>query len=128
MTVEIALLCSQIIQITWLFWLATRVARASRQASLAMKRTPAPEKWESRLRELEDELSSLSSSYEKNTKLLRSLNSRAGMRELRAREADPSDAPPPPGASKAELRAHYRVGGISGRAMADKMKVVSTEE
>jgi len=107
LTVELALLCSQIILTVCLFWLAARVRRLSVLASRATKREQAPAKWESSLRDLAAEVASLSSSYEKVAKLVTRLNSRAGMRELRS-ERDASEAAPPPlGASKAELRRHY---------------------
>jgi len=122
----VALLSLLAIAITSIFWLAARVARLSRQVSLCMRRTPAPEKWESRLRELADDVSSLSSSHEKTQRLLSRLNSRAGMRELRA---DPNKADaPPPGTPKAALRAFYNVGGNSGRDMQAKMALVQREQ
>lgn len=105
LTVGLVLLCS-LLTLIGLHWrLARRVARLSRLASLATRREQAPERWESALRELRDEQVSLSSSFEKLQRQVMRLNSRAGMRELRDREAPPSA--PPVGASKAELRKHY---------------------
>jgi len=103
--VDIVLLCSLGILTLLVSWLAGRVWRLSRSVLRATKRAPAPEKWESKLRELEADVASLSSSFEKVTRLLMRLNSRAGMRELRS---DPAAAEAPPiGTNKAELRRHY---------------------
>lgn len=106
MTVVVALLASQVILALWICWLARRVARFSRVVSAASRRAQAPTQWESRLRDLVLELESLSSNYEKMERLLQRLNSRAGMRELRAGKHDQS-GPPPFGASKAQLRLYY---------------------
>jgi len=130
-TVIGVLLCSQIILITLHCLNARRVARLSRLASLYTKREQAPEKWELRLRELADDVSSLSSSHEKGQRLLMRLNSRAGMRELRGRDAA-EEGLPPPSAGKQALRAALGVGGISGRQMQERMRAVqgvpSTDE
>lgn len=115
MTVVLALLCSQVILVTWTCWLAARVRRFSRLAFASSKRAQAPAQWESRLRDLGLELASLSSSYEKLELLVTRLNSRAGMRELRS-DPDASNHPPPVTASKAEK---YRYYGIAGRTPRD---------
>lgn len=108
----VALLSSLITVITSKWLLAARARRASSRASAATQEEKAPPKWESRLRELETEVVSLSSAFEKVTKQLMRLNSRAGMRELRA-ESSASEAPPV-GAAKSELRKYYGVNGMSG--------------
>lgn len=106
MTVALVLLCSQATLALWTCWLALRVRRFSRLASAATRRAQAPAQWESRLRDLVLAQESLSSNYEKLERLLQRLNSRAGMRELRAGKHQ--DAGPPPfGASKAQLRLYY---------------------
>lgn len=102
----LALLCSQVILTMWTCWLALRVRRFSRVASAATRRAQAPQQWESRLRDLVLAQESLSSNYEKLERLLQRLNSRAGMRELRAGERNQA-GPPPFGASKAQLRLYY---------------------
>ena len=102
--VFVALLCSQIILTGCLFWVVGRVLRLSKLVGPAMRRMKAPLQWESRLAELSADVASLSSSFEKVARLQSRLNSRAGMRELRARD---ENAEPPPGASKAELRRFY---------------------
>lgn len=96
-----ALLSSQIILMLSIVWLARRVARLSKLASRSSNRVPDPARWESRLAELQADVLSLSSTFEKVAKQTMRLNSRAGMRELREREA------PPVGTSKAELRKFY---------------------
>jgi hypothetical protein len=93
-----------------------RVRRASSLASVATPEEKAPQRWESRLRELELEVVSLSSSFEKVTKQLMRLNSRAGMRELREQSSH-SEAPPV-GAPKADLLKHYGMSGKVGPSFA----------
>lgn len=103
----LALLCSQIILILWQCWIAARVRRLSVLASRALQRVKAPDRWESRLLELQADVASLSSSLEKALRDVTRLNSRAGMRELRAVGND-KHGPPPPGAPKSVLRDYYR--------------------
>lgn len=116
MTVGLVLLCSLITQIAFNLWAARRARRSSRRASASTPEEKDPPASESRLRELEADVVSLSSSFERVAKDLRRLNSRAGMRELRSRQ-DASDAPPT-GAGKAELYRHYGIAGKSPRDIA----------
>jgi len=117
LTAVAVLLCSQIILTTWIWWLARRVRHCLTLVSAATSAEQAPSKWESRLRELADEVVSLSSSYEKAQRLLTKLNSRAGMRELRS-DLDASDEAPPVGTPKSELWKWYADRGRipAGRA------------
>jgi len=103
LTVIAVLLCLLGMQTATLFWLVARVRRLSKLASLATRREKAPQMWESRLLELAAEVSSLSLTFEKVNRQMLRLNSRAGMRELRSEPP----GPPPPGASKAEIRKYY---------------------
>lgn len=107
--VIVVLLCSQITLIACLLWLARRVRRLSRLASVATRREQAPQMWESRLADVQAELAVLSSSFEKVSMQLARQNSREGMRRLRGSRAD---SPPPPGASKAELRKYYGLQAV----------------
>lgn len=104
-TALVVLLCSQITLVLSICWLVVRVRRLSRQVSLATQPEKAPGAWESRLADVQADLVSLSSSFEKVARGVTKLNSRAGMRELRGRDDEP--APPPIGASKGELRRYY---------------------
>lgn len=110
-TVGIVLLSLQITLIASLLWLAKRVRRLSKLASLATKREQAPQLWESRLAEVGAEVASLSSSFEKVSMQFSRLNSRVGMRNLRA-DRDEDRGPPPPGATKAELRKYYGLQAV----------------
>jgi len=101
-----ALLFSLGTAIASVYWAASSARRSLKRVSAATNAEQAPPKWESRLRDLETELASLSSNFEKVTRQLMRLNSRAGMRELRERDQEAPRAPPP-GASKAELRRFY---------------------
>lgn len=111
-TALVVLLCSQITLMVWISRLAAHARRLSRLASLATKREQAPQLWESRLTDLSVEVASLSSNFEKVTRQLMRLNSRAGMRELRAREEEPEA--PPFGAPKADVRKFYGLGNLTG--------------
>lgn len=119
LTVAAVLLSSLAIVTTWKCWRVVRALLASMEDLLSTQEEKAPTKWESRLRELADEVVSLSSSYEKAQKLLLKLNSRAGMRELRASSPE-SQAAPPQGASKAELRRYYVGAGVDHREFAKR--------
>lgn len=100
------------------WWRARPVRRASPQDSASTPEEKAPPRWESRLLEVETELASLCSNFEKVNRQLMRLNSRAGMRELRARSS--ASEAPPVGAPKAELRRYYGVNGLSGPDQAAK--------
>lgn len=92
-------------------WLAERARPVSKRASASTPPEKDPQPLESRLRDLEVELASLSSSFEKVTKLVQRLNSRAGMRELRA-AGESAESPPPLGAPKADI---LRFAGMAGK-------------
>lgn len=102
--VAVALLCLLGILTLTQCWVVARVLRLSKLALLATRKEKAPQRWESSLQEVRADLVSLSSNYEKVSKAMLRLNSRAGMRELRDERAH---APPPVGASKGELRRYY---------------------
>lgn len=108
-----ALLCSLGTLILSFCWGVVCVRRCSTLALRATRREKAPEKWQSRVAELESEVLSLSSTFEKVARQTQRLNSRAGMRELRA-EPVVSDAPPPLGAPKEQLRDFYIRRGLRG--------------
>jgi hypothetical protein len=113
---ELALLGSLLTLILSACFGAACVRRCSTLALRATRREKAPEKWQSRLAELESEVLSLSSSFEKVARQTTRLNSRAGMRELRAEtpEEEPrnKNEAPPPGAPKSELREWARRNGL----------------
>jgi len=77
-----------------------------------------------RLRQVEQQMSDLQSSFESLLESHKSLRSRVGMRELRARNANNDDqqqpatngkGPPPPiGSPKAVLRAYYGLDKLTG--------------
>lgn len=92
-------------------WLAERARPVSKRGSASTPQEKDLPPLESRLRDLEVELASLSSSFEKVTKLVQRLNSRAGMRELRAAEGS-AESPPPLGAPKADI---LRFAGMAGK-------------
>lgn len=98
-------------------WLRARRARLrSQRVSVATRQEPAPPMWESRLAELQAEVVSLSSSFEKVTKVVTRQNARSAMRDHRA--ASSQEAPPPVGADKAELYRHYGLAGKTPRQIA----------
>jgi hypothetical protein len=128
LTALVVLLSSQIITIIWLSRVAAHARRLSRLVSRATSRALAPEKWDSRLTDLSAEVVSLSSSFEKVTRQLMRLNSREGMRELRAREDGPG-TPPPLGTPKGELRKFYGLQGLSGPEVARRqMSLIPSQE
>jgi hypothetical protein len=97
---------------------AARVLGAWKQVSPATSPEQAPQRWESRLADLEADVVSLSSSFEKVTKAVTKQNARLGMRERRAR-ADEPDAPPP-GAPKEALYRHYGLAGKTSTQIAQR--------
>lgn len=70
---------------------------------------------DARLAKVEAEMTELFSILEKVTTTQRRLSSRAGMQAIRERQAN---QPPPPGASKAELRKYYGIAGVPGPEVA----------
>lgn len=70
---------------------------------------------ESRFAKIEADQVELFSTLQKLTTSMKRLSSRAGMQDLREREAH---APPPMGTPKSELRKHYGVAGMNGPAQA----------
>lgn len=113
------LLCLLAIVILSKCWLALRAMRASQRASAATPTEKAPTSWESRLRELEADQVSLSSTFEKVARELKRLNSRAGMRELRS-ESSPEPASAALDLSDPEVRRKHKVAlmqkyGVAGK-------------
>lgn len=112
-----ALLCSLLTLILSSCCAVACVRRCSTLALRATRREKAPEKWQSRLAELEAEVLSLSSTFEKVARLTQRLNSRAGMRESRA---EPADQAPPVGAPKSQLREYYKLNGLTPQQIAQR--------
>ena len=124
---KLALLFSLLTLITSTCFGAVCVRRCSTLALRATRREKAPEKWQSRLAELEAEVLSLSSTFEKVARQMQRLNSRAGMREFRAAEVEAS-GPPPIGAGKQALRDYYadKLAGL--RKKAGPLSLVSPDQ
>jgi hypothetical protein len=122
-----ALLFSLITMILSSCWGVVCVRRCSRLALRATRRERAPEKWQSRLAELEAEVLSLSSAFEKAARLMQRQNSRAGMQELRAERVD-AKAPPPIGASKQQLRDYYapKIAALRVRPNPSQLSIVDS--
>jgi len=124
---KLALLCSLLTLITSTCLGAACVRRCSTLVLRATRRERAPEKWQSRVAELEAEVLSLSSTFEKVARQTQRLNSRAGMRELRAEKAD-ADAPPPLNAGKQALRNYYADDLAKLRQRKGPVSVVSPDQ
>lgn len=70
-----------------------------------------------RIRNVESSFADLESSFESLLESHKRLRSRAGMRELRSRRGvSDGSAPPPEGASKAELRRFYGIAAVQPAA------------
>lgn len=69
-----------------------------------------------RCRDLEAQIADLNSSFDALMDSHKRLRSRSGMRELREKDQQREGEPPPPGASKEEVRAYY---GLSGKVGPD---------
>lgn len=77
-----------------------------------------------KLAEAMEQQAALFSTLSKLEKTVVRLSSRSGMQEVRARQVS---NPPPPGASKAELRKHYGLTGLSGPEFARKQMAMSLD-
>lgn len=98
-------------------WLSAAPARrASKRASAATPPEKDPPQWESRLAELRADVVSLSSSFEKVTKVVSKQNARHEMRDRR--QADQAPEVPPYKAPKQELYRHYGLAGKTAREIA----------
>jgi Zn-dependent protease with chaperone function len=116
-----AVVVLQCLLITFLAWKWSVAARAQRPSGVDLAATPpekVPTRLESRLQELEADQVSLSSSFEKVARDLKRLNSRAGMRELRAESTQERSSAPPLGTNKADLLKYYGMSGKVGPAFA----------
>lgn len=87
--------------------------QAQKSAAMANEMPPS----HAALAKVSAEQAELFSILEKLTTTVTRLSSRQGMRDVRAREAN---APPPEGASKAELRKYYGVNGLSHMEIAKR--------
>lgn len=87
---------------------STRVRKWLREQVLTKTSEP-------RVAKLEADQAELFLILEKLTTALKRVTSRAGMQELREKRGN---APPPPGASKAELRRYYGIAGVPGPEVA----------
>lgn len=116
LTVALVLLSSLATYVTLKLSNAARAKPRFRPVSPATNSEPAPQQWESRLAELQADVVSLSSSFEKVTKAVTRQNQRDVMRERRSAPAV-SEAPPI-GADKATLYRHYGVAGKTPRQIA----------
>lgn len=107
---SVGLLCSLITWTLVKFSTARRARPPSPPVSPATSEDKAPTRWESRLSDVEAQVASLSSSFEKVATLFAKQNQRAAMRALRADQAD--DQPPPLGSPKEQVREYYRRKGV----------------
>jgi hypothetical protein len=114
LTVGSVLLCLQTIAMLWLWSRVRRAPPRSTPASRATSAEPAPPQWESRLAELQADVVSLSSSFEKVTKAVTRQNQRDVMRERRSGQG--ASEAPPKGTPKGELLRHYGMAGKVGPA------------
>lgn len=129
LTVVSVLLCSLGILLLLILRHAGRVLRSSAQVSPATSPERAPERWESRLAELEADVVSLSSSFEKTARAVTRQNARDVMRERRSRTSESAEgAAPPKGASKAELYRHYGLAGKTSVEIARKAQELTNTE
>jgi len=67
---------------------------------------------DAKLIELAVDQASLSSTVQSLATTIKRLSSRSGMQDIRERRSQ--SGPPPPGASKRELREYYGISGVSG--------------
>lgn len=98
------LLAATSVAISWN--VASRCTRALKSLRAALRTPPS----HARLAQVEADQAALSYALSTVTKTARRLSSRAGMEAVRERQ---KDEPPPTGTSKAELRKHYGLNGVS---------------
>lgn len=86
---------------------ASRCTRALKQLRARLSMPPS----DARLAKVETDQAELFSILGKLTTTTKRLSSRAGMQDVRERQ---QNSPPPLGATKAQLRQHYGIVGLSG--------------
>jgi len=127
------LLTMAIASLPWGVAFAVRSWRAASRSTQRPKSPPSPEGTpvsRGEFAKLEADVGELFSALSKNSTTLRRLSSRAGMEDVRARQAAPPSATAPPlGASKVELRRFYGLEGKSPREIAQQqLKLVANRD
>jgi len=96
-----------------------RAVTRSTAALKSLRRLVLTETSDAKLSKVAVDQAELFSTLAKLTTTVTRLSSRIGMRDVRERQSQAGDAPPP-GTSKAELRRHYGVAGLSGPQIAQR--------
>lgn len=101
--------------------MVSRCTRALKQLRARVSMPPS----DARLAKVETDQAELFSILGKLTTTTKRLSSRAGMQDLRGKRAD---GPPPPGASKEELRRYYGLNGKGPREVAQMHLAINNED
>jgi hypothetical protein len=103
---SITSMCLGAVSVAICWNVGSRCTRALKSLRAALRIPPS----HARLAQVEADQLALSSALQSVTKTAKRLSSRAGMETIRERE---KDAEPPQGTSKAELRKHYGLTGVT---------------